>query len=101
MDCTPIAHPMVLTNPRTNRRSLYLSSFLGGVLGMENSEASTLIKRMIEHATDTKFTFEVVWRPGTVVVWDNRCTMHRGRPYPSAKEARDLRRCAVVSDGVA
>jgi alpha-ketoglutarate-dependent 2,4-dichlorophenoxyacetate dioxygenase len=53
-----------------------------------------LIQDLIEHATQPKFVYTHEWRVGDLVIWDNRCTMHRGRPY-DASYARDLRRATI------
>jgi alpha-ketoglutarate-dependent 2,4-dichlorophenoxyacetate dioxygenase len=96
----PTPQPLVLTNPHTGRKSLYLASDISGIIGMSTRAAMDLISRLITHATDSRLVYEVEWQdPGTLVVWDNRATMHRGMPYPETSEPRLLRRCAVVSPG--
>jgi alpha-ketoglutarate-dependent 2,4-dichlorophenoxyacetate dioxygenase len=94
----PAPHPLVLTNPRTGRRSLYLASDISGVQGRPDDEGSALVEDLMAHATAPRYVHEVEWQgPGTLVVWDNRATMHRGMPYLDSSQPRVLRRCAVVS----
>ena len=56
-----------------------------------------LIRDLAEHATQREFVYQHRWSVGDLVVWDNRCTMHRGRPYEDKQYPRDMRR-ATVSD---
>jgi alpha-ketoglutarate-dependent 2,4-dichlorophenoxyacetate dioxygenase len=100
-DNPPTPQPLVLTNPLTQRRSLYLSYDIAGIQGMAATESTQLVESLIAHSTSQPFVYEVEWRSaGTLVVWDNRATMHRGRPHPDATQPRALRRCSVVTPGV-
>ena len=51
-----------------------------------------LLRDLMEHATQRQFVYQHSWSVGDLVIWDNRCTLHRGRPYDDAKYPRDLRR---------
>jgi alpha-ketoglutarate-dependent 2,4-dichlorophenoxyacetate dioxygenase len=96
----PTAQPLVLENQRTNRKSLYLSSGMAAIRGMNDDEARVLLDDLIQHATQEKLVYELEWRDaGTVAVWDNRCMIHRGMPYRDTKDKRILRRCTVVAGG--
>ena len=93
--------PLVLTNPRTGRRSLYLARHISEIIGMDTAEARALAEGLLDHATQPRFTFELEWGgPGVLAIWDNRATMHRGMPYNDTGERRILRRCAVITPGV-
>ncbi len=71
-------HPLVRTHPQTARRSLFLGRRRNSyVVGMELEESERLLDRLWRHATQAQFTFRQHWRVGDVVVWDNRCTLHR------------------------
>ena len=94
----PVRQCMVRTHPVTKRRSLYLSSHAGGILGWPVPEARAFLRDLIEHATQREFVYKHQWRLGDLVMWDNRQTMHRARPFP-VNEPRDMRRTTLVGDG--
>jgi alpha-ketoglutarate-dependent 2,4-dichlorophenoxyacetate dioxygenase len=93
----PVPQVMVRTHPGSGRKSLFLSSHAGRIRGMEEPEARLLLMDLIEHATQPRFVHTHVWRAGELVMWDNRCTMHRAREYDET-QVRDLHR-TTVSDG--
>jgi len=84
-------HPIVRTNPRTRRRSLYLASHASQIVGWPVPEGRLLLRDLIEHATQPQFVYRHRWRVGDLVIWDNRATMHRGRPFDDARHRRELR----------
>jgi alpha-ketoglutarate-dependent 2,4-dichlorophenoxyacetate dioxygenase len=92
-------HPLVCTNPRTQRRSLYLASHASRIIDWPLPEGRLLLRDLIEHATQARFVYRHVWRPGDLVIWDNRATMHRGRPFDDAKHRRELRRVTTLDIG--
>jgi alpha-ketoglutarate-dependent 2,4-dichlorophenoxyacetate dioxygenase len=92
-------HPLVQTNPRTQRRSLYLASHASRIIDWPLPEGRLLLRDLIEHATQARFVYRHVWRPGDLVIWDNRATMHRGRPFDDAKHRRELRRVTTLDLG--
>jgi alpha-ketoglutarate-dependent 2,4-dichlorophenoxyacetate dioxygenase len=94
----PVLQRLVRTHPATGRKSLYLSSHAGSVLGWPVPEARAFLRDLIEHATQRQFVYAHKWQVGNLVMWDNRRTMHRGRPFP-AHEPRDVRRTTLVGDG--
>ena len=94
----PVRQRLVRTHPLTGRRSLYLSSHAGGIVGWPVPEARAFLRDLIEHATQREFVFRHHWQVGDLVIWDNRQTMHRQRPYP-AEEVRDMRRTTIAGDG--
>lgn len=89
---------LVRTHPVTGRKSLYLSSHAGAILGMPMAEARILLRDLTEHATQPAFVYVHRWRQGDVVMWDNRQTMHRVRRYDE-RHPRDMRRTTVAGDG--
>ena len=93
----PVRQKLVRTLPRTGRKSIYLSSHVGTIVGWPLPEARLLLRDLTEHATQREFVYSHQWQVGDLVMWDNRQTMHRGRPYP-ANEARDVRRTTVQGD---
>lgn len=94
----PVRQRLVRRHPSTGRKSLYLSSHAGAIVGWPVPEARLLLRDLTEHATQRQFVYAHEWRAGDVVMWDNRQTMHRGRPYP-AEERRDVRRTTLAGEG--
>lgn len=94
----PVPQVLVRTHPGSRRKSLYLSSHAGAIRGMEVPEARVLLMDLMEHATQREFVYTHRWRVGDLVMWDNRCTMHRAREYDET-QVRDMHR-TTVSDGV-
>jgi alpha-ketoglutarate-dependent 2,4-dichlorophenoxyacetate dioxygenase len=93
---------MVWTNPVNGRGALYLASHAYAVEGMDAAAGAKLIDELIEAATAPGTSYVHQWKSGDVVMWDNRATMHRGRPWP-AHEARLMVRTTVsatAADGV-
>ncbi len=93
----PVRQRLVRTLARTGRKSIYLSSHIGTILGWALPEARLLLRDLTEHATQREFVYSHAWQVDDLVVWDNRQTMHRGRAYP-ANEARDVRRTTIRGD---
>jgi alpha-ketoglutarate-dependent 2,4-dichlorophenoxyacetate dioxygenase len=96
----PVRHRLVRSDPRTGRRSLYLSAHIGSIVGWPVPEARMLIRDLTEHATQRRFVYAHVWRQWDLVIWDNRTTMHRARRYNDLTEIRDMRRTTIRGDGV-
>ena len=94
----PVRQCMVRVHPVTGRKSLYLSSHAGSIVGWPVPEARGFLRDLIEHATQREFVYTHKWRLGDLVMWDNRQTMHRARPFP-AHEPRDMRRTTLAGDG--
>ena len=93
----PVPQVLVRTHPGSGRKSLFLSSHAGRIRGMEEPEARMLLLDLTEHATQGEFVHTHRWQVGDVVMWDNRCTMHRARTYDET-QVRDMHR-TTVSDG--
>jgi len=94
----PVRQRLVRTLPRSGRKSVYLSSHAGAIVGWPLPEARLLLRDLTEHATQREFVYSHRWQVDDLVIWDNRQTMHRGRRYP-ADEARDVRRTTLRGDG--
>ena len=99
-DFAPVRQRLVRTHRNTGRKSLYLSSHAGRILGWPAPEAQILLRELTEHATQREFVYTHHWRVGDLVMWDNRTTMHRALRYDDMAYPRDLRR-TTVTDGVA
>ncbi|MBI1395223.1 MAG: TauD/TfdA family dioxygenase [Betaproteobacteria bacterium] len=94
-DFAPVPQRLVRRHPGSGRRSLFLSSHIGTIHGWPRPEAMALIRDLTEHATGPAFTYRHEWRAGDLVIWDNRCTMHRARPFDDRRYRRDLRRLTL------
>ena len=95
----PVRHRLVRTNPATGRKSLFLSSHIGGIVGWPVPEALAFVRDLAEHATQRQFVYAHAWRQYDLVMWDNRQTMHRARRYKDTGEVRDMRRTTLEGDG--
>jgi alpha-ketoglutarate-dependent 2,4-dichlorophenoxyacetate dioxygenase len=93
----PVRQRLVRSHPVTGRKSLYLSSHAGAILGMPMPEARMLLNDLKEHATSPQFVYVHKWRLHDLVMWDNRQTMHRVRRYDES-QPRDMRRTTVAGD---
>jgi alpha-ketoglutarate-dependent 2,4-dichlorophenoxyacetate dioxygenase len=93
--CVPVPQRLVRRHPGSGRLSLYLSAHIGRIRGWPTPEAMALIRDLTEHATQRAFVYRHVWSVGDLVVWDNRCTMHRGRRYDDQRYPRDMRRVTL------
>jgi alpha-ketoglutarate-dependent 2,4-dichlorophenoxyacetate dioxygenase len=99
----PVQWRMTWRNPANGRRAFYIASHAGAIDGMAEDAAQALLAELIEAATAAGQTYLHRWRAGDVVLWDNRATMHRGRPWPT-DEARLMIRTtisATEADGLA
>lgn len=93
----PVRQPLVRTNPRTGRHSLFLSSHAGRIVGWPAPEALILLRELTEHATQREFVYRHKWQVGDLVMWDNGSTLHRARPYDDSRYPRDLRRTTLTN----
>lgn len=87
-----VRHPLVRTHPGSKRKTLYLGSHASHIVGWPMPDGRLLLRDLAEHATRRRYVHAHKWRVGDLVIWDNRCTLHRGRPYDDASHKRDLRR---------
>ena len=91
----PARHPLVKVNPNTGRRSLLIASHVSHVVGWPRDEGRALIDELMAFAQRPEWIYAHRWRVGDLVIWDNRCTMHRATPFEDSKYVRDLRRVTV------
>jgi alpha-ketoglutarate-dependent 2,4-dichlorophenoxyacetate dioxygenase len=89
-------HPLVRTIPRSKRRAVYLASHASRIVDWPVPEGRLLLRDLIEHATQPPFVYRHRWSVGDLVIWDNRCTMHRATPFDDAKYRRELRRVTTL-----
>ena len=91
----PVRQVLTRVHPVSSRKSIYLASHIGTIIGWPVPEARAFIRDLTEHATQRQFVYTHQWRPFDLVMWDNRCTMHRARRYDSS-QVRDMRRTTVA-----
>ena len=91
----PVPQRLVRRHAGSGRRSVYLSAHIGTIHGWPRPEAMVLIRDLTEHATQRELVYRHTWRLHDLVIWDNRCTMHRARPFDDRQFKRDLRRLTL------
>src|SRR5262249_7049424 len=89
-------HPLVRTLPRSGRKTLYIASHASRIIDWPVPEGRLLLHDLIEHATQRQFVYRHAWRVGDLVIWDNRCTMHRACPFDDMTHRRELRRLTTL-----
>jgi alpha-ketoglutarate-dependent 2,4-dichlorophenoxyacetate dioxygenase len=95
----PARQVLVRTIPETGRRALYIASHAVRVIGLPDEESTRLLEQLMAHATQRQFVYTHRWRLNDLVMWDNRCTMHRGTEYEEQRWKRDMQRATVSDDG--
>jgi alpha-ketoglutarate-dependent 2,4-dichlorophenoxyacetate dioxygenase len=95
----PVRQRLVRTHPVTGRKSLFLASHAGTIVGWPMPEARAFLRDLVEHATQRQFVHAHQWCQHDLVIWDNRQTMHRARRYRETQEVRDMRRTTIAGDG--
>ena len=93
-----VNHPLVRTLPY-GRRALYIGGHSSGIVGWPEDEALGLLDELYDFATQEKFIYVHKWRQGDMVIWDNRCTLHRATPLETDDYKRDVRRATVNEYG--
>jgi alpha-ketoglutarate-dependent 2,4-dichlorophenoxyacetate dioxygenase len=93
----PVQQRLVRHHPVTGRKSLFLASHAGAIVGWPVPEARAFLRELTEHATQRRFVYAQMWRQWDLVMWDNRVTMHRARPYDHT-QVRDMHRTTVACE---
>jgi alpha-ketoglutarate-dependent 2,4-dichlorophenoxyacetate dioxygenase len=88
--------PLVRVHPGSGRTALYLASHAERIVGWPLPDGRLLLRDLMAHATLPQFVYRHAWRPGDFVIWDNRCTMHRGLTFDEKTQRRDLRRVTTL-----
>jgi taurine dioxygenase len=97
-DAPSYAHPVVRTHPATGRKALYVNRLMTRrIEGLPPQESEKLLNRLFDHQEQPEFIYEHVWRPGDILMWDNRCTLHARTDF-SADERRLLRRVTILGE---
>jgi taurine dioxygenase len=91
-------HPAVRTHPATGRKALYVNRLMTREIeGLPRDESDALLQMLFDHQEQPRFVYEHVWRPGDIVMWDNRCTLHARTDF-AAGERRLLRRVTILGE---
>jgi alpha-ketoglutarate-dependent 2,4-dichlorophenoxyacetate dioxygenase len=91
----PVRWPLVRVHSGSGRKALYIGAHARRVLGLALPAGRILLRDLQEHATQPEFVYRHAWRPGDLVLWDNRAVMHRGCRY-DLRQIRDMRRTTVL-----
>jgi alpha-ketoglutarate-dependent 2,4-dichlorophenoxyacetate dioxygenase len=94
----PAVQPLVRVHPGSGRRSLYLGMHAESIVGWDRAQGRALLDELTAHATAPRFVHAHVWRDGDVVMWDNRCCMHRAMPFDEERYVREMRRTTVAEE---
>ncbi len=95
----PVPQLLVRANPRHGRKAYFVASHACEIVGMATDEARALLRELLERATRPEVVYTHRWRPGDLVMWDNRCVLHRGRPWDESAYRRVMHRTTVAGDG--
>ena len=90
--------PVVRTNPVNGRKALFLGAHASHILGLPVEEGRALLKQLLEHVTQPEFCYRHDWREGDLVIWDNRCVLHRATPFDTTRHKRLMQRTTVAGD---
>ncbi|MCH2210877.1 MAG: TauD/TfdA family dioxygenase [Fuerstiella sp.] len=92
----PVEHSIVRIHPETGRPTVYLGDMAELIAGMQYGEGRALIEQLNQLITCSEFVYAHQWQVGDLMVWDNRCTLHRSMPYDTASERRVMRRLTIL-----
>jgi alpha-ketoglutarate-dependent taurine dioxygenase len=94
-----VLHPLVRTHPESGAKSIYINPIrIEGILGLDHQEALPLLDALLEHATTERFQYRHAWRPGDLVMWDNRCLLHKANGDYDMGQVRYLYRVMLQGD---
>lgn len=95
----PVRQALVRANPVNGRKAFYVGSHACEIVGMPTTEARALLRELREAATRPELVYTHEWRVGDLVMWDNRCMLHRGRPWDESRYRRVMHRTTVAGEG--
>ncbi|HXH81334.1 MAG TPA: TauD/TfdA family dioxygenase [Candidatus Tectomicrobia bacterium] len=95
----PVPQALVRVNPRNGRRNYYVGSHACEIVGMPTDAARALLRDLLERATQPELIYTHRWQVGDLVMWDNRCMLHRGRPWDEGRYRRVMHRTTIAGDG--
>jgi taurine dioxygenase len=94
-----VLHPLARIHPESGAKSIYINPIrIEGILGLDHKEALPLLHELLEHGTQERFQYRHVWKPGDLVLWDNRCLLHKANGDYDMDETRYLHRVMLQGD---
>jgi len=94
----PVRHPLVRRNPVNGRESLFLGAHASHVEGLPVAEGRAFLKELLDHVTQPQFCYYHEWQEGDLIIWDNRCVLHRATPFDTTRYKRLMQRTTVSGD---
>jgi len=94
----PVRHRLVRANPANGRRALFLGAHASHVDGLPVEEGRALLRTLLDHVAQPEFVYRHEWQEGDLVVWDNRCVLHRATPYDTERYQRLMQRTTIAGD---
>ncbi len=94
----PVRHPLVRANPVNGRPGLFLGAHASHLDDLPLDEGRALLKRLLDHVTQPQFCYRHEWQTGDLIVWDNRCVLHRATPFDTTRHQRLMQRTTVSGD---
>ena len=94
----PVRHPLVRRNPVNGREALFLGAHASHIVGMPVDDGRALLKELLEHVTQPQFCYRHEWQEGDLIIWDNRCVLHRATPFDTTRHKRLMQRTTVSGD---
>jgi len=94
----PVRHPLVRRNPANGREALFLGAHASHIEGLSVAEGRAFLKELLDHVTQPQFCYRHEWKEGDLIVWDNRCVLHRATPYDTTRHKRLMQRTTVSGD---
>ena len=94
----PVRHPLVRANPVNGRRALFLGAHASHVDGLPADEGRALLRTLLDHVTQPEFVYRHEWQEGDLVIWDNRCVLHRATPFDTERYKRLMQRTTIAGD---
>ena len=98
-ELAPVRQALVRANPVNGRRAIYIGSHAWYIEGMDYAESRRLLDDLLAHTTRPECVLQHRWTPWDLVMWDNRCVLHRGRPWDAARHKRVMRRTTIAGEG--
>ena len=91
----PVRHPLVRRNPANGREALFLGAHASHIEGLSVEDGRAFLKELLDHVTQRQFCYRHEWREGDLIIWDNRCVLHRATPYDTTRYKRLMQRTTV------
>ncbi len=94
----PVRHPLVRRNPVNGREALFLGAHASHIVGRPMEDGRALLEKLLEHVTQPQFCYRHEWEVSDLIIWDNRCVLHRATPFDTARYKRLMQRTTVSGD---